>query len=115
MRVVCSSLNDFINNLPDSRESVWRGTVHVDVTRQPLDGENRHNAVKFAVIFHASAIVDDEQDGQYFLDLGLNCGVDLECSDPRTDASDLAESLRRKLVEHCDDRGLTVKPGVLTD
>lgn len=113
MRVVCSELDEFVTNLRlEPASCVLQQSVRISVTTQPIDG-SKHDASRFRVTFHASAVVELEGGGQYLLDCGVDCGVDYRDASQEMLGTAQAEALRAKLVEFCDDYGLKVRPGII--
>ncbi len=108
MRIQTYSLNDFLANLEQS--GVVGKTVWVDRTENPVDGDRR-TAVKFSVVFQATAVCQFAE-GEFLLDLGVDCGFDYRDSSQDDSASQEAGRLRTELVEFCEERGLTVRPGI---
>jgi hypothetical protein len=114
MRVVCTELNDFITNLQvEPTTSVLQQVVHISTNRRPLDNLDKHKAVRFNVTFHASAVVCLDDGGQYLLDYGEDCGIDYEDAEKELTGTQHANSLRKKLIEFCDECGLKVRPGII--
>lgn len=114
MRVVCSDLDAFLLNLQHEPPSnIFQHAVHVSTTSRPLDSSDKRKAVKFAITFQASAIINLDDGGQYMIDYGEDCGVDYRDDSQELVGSDYAAKLRAKLVEFCDDRGLSIRPGIV--
>lgn len=112
MRVVCSNLDEFIENLArEPSDKVFRGVVYVSRSRRPVDG-NKQNAVKFAVVFQASAVINVDG-GQYLLQMGEECGEDYEDATQEFAGSDQAAELKKRLGDWCDATGLVVGPGIV--
>lgn len=109
MRVQTHTIEDFQSNLEQSE--VVGGTVWVDRTENPV-GENRREAVKFSVAFQATAVCQFAQ-GEFLLDLGVDCGFDYRDRSQQCEASDEAARLRAELTEFCEKNGLTVRPGII--
>ena len=120
MRVICNSLDDFIENLEkEPSENIFRKTVYISRTVNPVDG-NKLEAAKFSVNFQASAIVNlfeddlaETQYGQYLLEFGEDCGFDYHDADPETKGSKHCEDLKKRLECCCFSRGLRIRPGIL--
>jgi hypothetical protein len=113
MRVVCNSLDEFLGNLMlEPSAAVLQQTVHASVTERPLDGDKK-SAVKFQVVFHASAVIDLPDGGQYLLDFGEDCGTDYRDSSKELLGTGQATKLREKLAEFCGGYGLHIRPGII--
>jgi hypothetical protein len=110
MRVRVDSLDDFLDNLRESR--VVQGVVWVSRTENPLDGENRREAVRFRVDLQASAVCEFGE-GEYLLEYGEYCGIDYRDASQEMEGTDRAAMLRVRLVEHCREHGLALRPGVI--
>lgn len=109
MRVTTNNLTDFLANLEQGE--VAGGVVWVNRTENPVDG-NRRDAIKYSVVFQASAVCEFD-DGQFLLELGVDCGFDIRDCNNDCSASDEAARLRAELVGFCERRGLTVRPGII--
>ena len=114
MRVTTTNVDDFLENLrSEPNGSVLQNIVYVSISRNPIDGDKR-TAARFAVTVQASAVVNLPGDeGQYILEYGETVGVDYEDSTKRHTGSDAAAEIKRKIIEHCDDVGLRVRPGIV--
>lgn len=112
MRVVCGTVDEFIENLQNGDGEILQNTVRVSRTRNPWD-DNKMEEVRFDVVFQVSAVVDMGEDGQYLLEAGERCGTDYEDSTKEMAGSDRATVLRRKIEDYCGEAGLTVLPGVI--
>ena len=102
MRIICRTVEAFVENL--RLGEVFEHVVWIDVTRREI------NELKFVVNLQASAVLD-LQGGQALLQYGEDCGMDLLDGDPELEGTEAAAVKRRRLVGHCDDAGLKVRPG----
>ena len=109
MRIITNSLGDFLENL--GQGPVVGGVVWVNRTENPMDG-NRRDAIKYSVVFQASAVCDFLE-GQYLLELGVDCGHDVRDCNNDCSASEEAERLRAELIGFCSAKGLAVRPGII--
>lgn len=115
MRVICTTLDDFIANLRmEPPSAVLQQAVRASVSSRPLDGD-KQKAVKFNVVFQASAVVNLDDGGQYLLDYGEDCGIDYRDSSQEFVGTQRANELKIKLTEFCDDQGLKIRPGVIVE
>jgi hypothetical protein len=113
MRVVCHTVEEFLENLRDE-PSVFRDVVRCSRVFRPVDTESLREALKVEVVFQASAVVDLGDDGQYLLEVGVNCGFDYKDGpEPELKGSGNAAAMRKKIIDYCESRGLKVRPGVI--
>jgi len=114
MQVTCHELGEFIGNLQHTEPSkVLERVIWVSITSRPLDTSNKRDAVKFGVVFQASAVVNLGDGGQYLLHYGEDCGVDYRDKSQELLGSERSTLLKKKLVEFCDDFGLRIRPGIV--
>jgi len=113
MRVNFNSVDDFILDLSrEDRERVYQQAVRVQVSKNPIDG-NKRDAVKFQVVFQASAVVATADGGEYIMEVGEDCGIDYRDASNELIGSERADDLRRMVSEFCDHHGLTLRPGMI--
>ena len=114
MKIVCSTVEEFLENLNDENpQSFLRGTIQVSVSRNPLDGTKR-DAVKFSVNLQASVLVNmPEDEGQYLIEVGEDCGIDYQDASMDLAGSDVAAEKRAQIIEYCEANGLRVRPGMI--
>jgi len=114
VRVTCESLHDFITNLRhEPPTNVVQRIVYISTTRRPMDSDDKHKAVLFTVVLQSSAVVNLDDGGQYHLEYGEECGVDVCDATQELCGSDKAAILRKRLVDFCDEHGLHVRPGIV--
>ena len=92
--------------------AILQRAVRASTTRNPIDGI-KYDAVKFSVVFQASAVVRLDDGGEYLLDYGEDCGTDYMDEPKKLEGSERANVLREKLAGFCDDYGLLVRPGII--
>jgi len=109
VRIQTHSLADFFANI--EAHPVVGGKVWVSMTENPVDGDRR-KAAKFRVAFQVTAVCEFD-DGQFLLDLGIDCGLDYRDCSKDNSASEEAARLRRELVAGCGVRDITVMPGMI--
>ena len=115
MRVTCSSIEEFLENIQQvDSEKVYSKVIFVSLTRRPLDGDKRH-AARFQVVLQVSAVINDEEGGQYLLLAGEDCGIDYEDATQEKNGSDAAAALQHQLMSFCDLRGLGIRPGNVSE
>jgi len=114
MKVNCGSLTDFLANLQGlSDNEIFRKTVWVQVDFVPLDGKTPGESARTKVEFMAVALADHSQ-GQYLIEFGLDCGVDYrEGGEPELNGTKRADLEEGNLEVYCEERGLTLLPGLL--
>jgi len=110
MRVKTQTLHDFLENISSS-SGVVDDIVWMDAIENPLDGDRR-NAVKWLVEFHAYAVCQ-LGDGEFLLEMNIHCGIDYHDSSNEREGKRSLERLRDALIEQCNERGLTVRPGAV--
>ncbi len=114
MRITCHTLGELLENLKAvAPTSVFQRTVYTSTSRRPLDNENKYKAVKFAIVFQVSAVIGTEEGGEYILESAEECGFDYTDASNEAAGTMKADALRNTLVEHCDDAGLKVRPGIV--
>lgn len=116
MRVECSTLDDFLVNLgsvDNPASSVFGGVVYADTLRDQVGTGS--NAYKYAVTFQASAVIRVEDGGEYLLVVGVRCGNDYVDASNGREGTDAASSLKLKLMDFCNGRCLTVRPGRVSE
>lgn len=111
MRVTCHNLDEFLENLEPQR--VLLDTIWASRTETPLNGKNRFDATSFRIGLQVSAVVEMEDGGQYILEAGEDCGKDLRDSQPELDGTATFKALKAKLVDFCERRSWTIKPGMV--
>jgi hypothetical protein len=113
MIVTCRTVEDFIQNL-QAADSVLENFVRYDIVRRPIGNGDARKAVKFDVIFQACTVVRVDENTEYLLQLGVDCGSDYEDADWQLDGTEAAQSMKEKLVEAAGVCGLKVLPGMIT-
>jgi len=110
MRITCQGIDAFTAHLGPPA-TVYGGTVYVDRTRRPVNGDDR-NATVWEVTIHATAVLDYPDGGQALLLCGVVCGLDRE-TDGEEDGTVEYQAKREDLQAYCDELGLKVMPGVV--
>lgn len=111
MRIETHSLESFIANIEDA-PGVYRARVYCDRIKNPIDGTKR-DAIKWHVLFQASAVLLLSDEGQALLQLGVDCGTDVRDAQPDESGSDWQAELFHELKEYCKKSGLTILPGTI--
>jgi hypothetical protein len=104
MRIVCHSVEDFLENLKVGE--VFKKTVWVDTTRK------KESESVESVVFQASAVLEVEG-GEALLQYGEECGLDYTDGSAETEGTEKANENRGKILDWCATQGLTVKPGIV--
>lgn len=113
MRVACSTIADFLENLEsEPADRVLNKVVYASKTCRPVDG-TRRDAVKFSVVFQVGAVVKLEDGGEYLLDGGEDCGMDYHDASQAYGGSERADELRQMVRDVCNRMGLVVRPGLV--
>ena len=110
MRVTCKTVGEFIGNLKLEND-VYRKIVYVTIEEEPLD----QDGIKFAVVIQATTIVRTEDGGEYLLVVTENCGKDLRDVSQDYGGSELAFDLQDKIKTACEELGLEVRTGVVSE
>ena len=110
MRVVCHSIEDFLENLEGCK--LHDNTIWASITKNPLDG-TKQDAAKFAVNFQASAVKQFSDGGECLVEMGIDCGMDYHDTTQDYEGSDAAAESKEKLKSYCDNHGLKLMPGIL--
>ena len=112
MRIACSSIDQFLENL--SEEQILYQTIWVSKTSLPLNGKTRFDASSFAIGFQVSAVVEKENGDQYLLEAGEACGIDrTNRGEESTEGTDKEKGLREKVAMFCQAKSWQIKPGVI--
>lgn len=109
MRVICNSVEEFLTCL-DNEEHLLQDAIRVSISETPLDG-NQRLATKFQILFQASAVAYLEEEGQYLLEVGKDCGVDIRDAEPTNEGSYMAKELGKSVSSYAEKRGWKVLPG----
>ena len=113
MKVVCTSVNDFLHNITvEGFDKVLHRVIYVDYVKNPL-GDNQRDCVKWKVFLSASAVMVTEDEGEYLLEVGVNCGVDYTDKSNDLKGSKKALELKSQIEECCKNHNLTIRPGVV--
>jgi hypothetical protein len=118
MRVTTGTIDDFLANLGKDvgkGATLFCNTIYAGMSRRPLDDDDPRKAVRFGVVYQATAVVVLSSGDQYLLVAGEDCGVDYEDSSQERNGSERADELGRTLRTWCDGRGLEVRPGVASE
>jgi hypothetical protein len=101
------SIDDFASELRRSATQIVDKIVRLERHHTPQD----QDGMQVEVTVWATAIMALEQ-ADYLLEFGLSTGVNRDAyGDQSKDGEKAADAIEQKLREHCDDLGLTVRPG----
>lgn len=114
MRVSCNTVESFLTNLRADCEGVYRRVVYVNVNSRCLDTSLK-NQVRWEISFQASTVVNTEDGGQYLLEFGVIAGLDYRDSTQELRGTEEASRLRTLVEDTCDDLGLRVRPGLVSE
>ena len=109
MRVMCSCIEDFLENL-----GKVVGPVHVQRTERVLTEDAEVSSVMVGL--QASAVVEAHPKGteeRILVQCGEECGVDYYTSDGSTEGTDEYKRKSDLLEEFCGRYGFTIMPGIL--
>jgi hypothetical protein len=69
--------------------------------------------VRWQVNFQVSTVIDLNEDGQYLLEAGEDCGTDYEDADAESKGMDRAIWLKSRVSRCCEEMGLRLLPGII--
>ena len=107
MRVVCKTIGAFVENLRLG-EPVEK-TVWLDETYQEI---SEH---KTLCNLQVSAVVRLADGGEFLLQYGEDVGCDFTDGEPQMGGSEAVGHRKDYLKECCEDMGLVVRPGIVTE
>jgi len=107
MRVECQTVRAFVENLhmgEPVEKAVW-----IDESRREI---SEH---KVLCSLQASAVVQMKVGGEFLLSYGEDLGFDFSDGKSRKEGSVKMKSRRDYLEECCNDMGLMVRPGIVSE
>ncbi len=107
MRIVCSTIEAFVENL--RLGEVFEKSVWLDETSREV---SEH---KMLCNLQASAVVRLKDGGEFLLQYGEDMGYDFTDGEPQREGSEAAKHRSGFLRERCEDMGLVVRPGIVTE
>jgi len=107
VRVVCHTVEAFVENLRIG--TLVEKTVWIDVSSKQAAEH------KIAWNLQASAVVRLADGGEFLLQYGEDCGYDYTDGEPELEGTQAVKHRRGYLVEQCEDMGLTVRPGLVSE
>ena len=113
MRVACPTFDEFLTCLQADRDKgVWHDTVRYSIVRLPFSGDRKEP--KKEVTIQISVVMQSGEDGsEYLLEVGEHCGFNYEDSSQEFEGDRVANSIKDKLTEICDDLNLRLLPGII--
>lgn len=112
MRITCTDLDDFIENIHD--QNIYNDTVFISKSRHSLNpGLSVRESTSLRIILQLSAVLEFVDGGQALLECGIDCGVDRLTADGNTEGSDTMKLLCDRIKSYCDERELRIRPGLL--
>lgn len=114
MRVECSNLSEFIQNLELEKEgTVYNNVIYVNIIDQPIDGDKR-DSVRTMVVFRVSTIVNvGDGEGQYLLNSEEECGIDYNDMTQEKNGINAANIILQRLEVYCEEHNLKIRPGIV--
>ena len=113
MRVVCTTVDDFLRNLEsEGPTQILQGVVRINVSSMPSDGNKRESTI-FSVVLQASAVVGLPEGGEYLLEVGIDCGNDYTDDSHEYKGTRAAGKARDLIEAKCEKLGLEVRPGII--
>ena len=115
MRVVCSTFEDFLEDIKCHVSSsklvegsgLLQDCVRISVTKRKID------EVRLEIGFQVSAVMCLDQGGEYLLEFGCGCGTDYNDATQEMNGTQAAEKLKERLGVFCGERGLCIRPGMI--
>ncbi len=122
MRVVCSTINEFLqeidHNIKKSGSSCVHGqTIRGSIIETPLPDSattNPREVVKFEMGLQASVVIDLGSDGQFLLEVGEIAGNDYRDGSNDTNATKAVEAWVNKIQGFCEKHDLRYGPGIIS-
>lgn len=111
MRIVCHSIDDFLENLKSS--NVHRRIVHASMTTKAEGNKPVSQATSVTVFGAFTAILSFTDGGSALLEYMEECGVDRTSAPATSEGTDRYNSQLARLRVCCDANGLTIMPGVI--
>ena len=111
MRVTCKTVSEFIDNLKSEKGNIYRNIIYVMIEEEPLDQNN----IKFSITIQVTAVVRTEDGGEYLLVVAENCGKDLRDVSQDYGGNELAFDLQDKIKTACEELGLEVRTGIVSE
>lgn len=108
MRVVCRTIEAFIENLRVGQEVVEK-TVWVDEFRERLSDH------KFRCNIQASAVMGLSGGGEFLLQYGEDVGFDFTDGEKEMEGTAVLGHRKGYLKERCEELGLVVRPGMVSE
>ncbi len=107
MLVTCTTVEGFLKNLATADAGdILSKAVWVEISYREID------EVRSMANFQASAVVAIG-DGEYLLQVGVDCGVDYNDASQELKGTAEAGQLMRMIDEFCTLKGLEIRPGVI--
>ena len=110
MRVTCKTVGEFISNLK-LESDIYRKIVYVTIDETSVDQDN----IKYSVVIQATTVVRTEDGGEYLLMVIENCGTDYRDASQDYGGSELAFDLQDKIKTSCEELGLEVRTGLVSE
>jgi hypothetical protein len=107
MRIVCRTVEAFVENL--RLGEVFEKSVWLDETGHVV---SEH---KILCNLQASAVVRLRDGGEFLLQYGEDVGYDYTDGEAQREGSEAAMHRKGYLRERCEDMGLTVRPGIVSE
>lgn len=112
MRVECPTFDEFLTCLQADRErGVWQDTVRYSVIKRP-SGPDRNDPKK-EVTIQVSVVMQAEDDSEYLLEVGIQCGFNYEDTSQEYEGDKKAEEYKQQLTNICEDLNLRLLPGII--
>jgi len=114
MRVVCSTVDDFLADLETQmrisggNECVYQQTIRISISESREDSDIRYN-----ITLQLSAVVCLPDGTQYLLECGMFCGTDYRDASQEWNGTEACAEQKDRIKKFCDVHRLLLGPGVI--
>ncbi len=118
MRIVCQDIDDFLYNIKkEGKDNVYRKVIYVSYVKRPLDKNKEcvrwEILLQASTVIHVSSITGIKDEGEYLLEVGIECGIDYADASKELKGTERATKLKKQIQDFCHANGLTTRPGVI--
>ena len=101
MRVECKNVEEFLTCLK-AEKFIFQDVVRIGIYRRPKGTDP--DPVVFNVVLQASALVLVDEESQFLLEVGCDCGKDFDDETQDFEGSNLASNLKAKIEMYAASR-----------
>lgn len=112
MKVSCYTIEDFMVSLKTliaDGGGVFENAVRVSISRRPLN----ESKTKLSVVLQASCVAQPVPEGEYLLEVGVECGTDYDDATKDKTGTETAYEAKKLIEETIKEDGLRVLPGLI--